>query len=208
MPRRLKPRARDARESDRRPRPPGTIASAAPALATGGTGLPRKEPSDAAKGAVRARLLSDEGATPATLARMLAPTQGAGLAAREARDVSFATCATGRLAGHPGVVCDLAADPLRRGRESGRCACRRPDPRRLASARRCRSPCRSSHRRRPPGCCYRDQRPWHVRRPSAPAFTDDQAQSEDPCNNGIVARAFRRRRRRRRGPAPSWRRDR
>ena len=62
--------------------------------------------------------------------------------------------------------------------------------------------------RRRPRCCCRDEWPWRVRRPSAPAFTDDQAQSEGPCNNGIVARAFRRRRRRRRGPPPSCRTDR
>jgi len=40
--------------------------------------------------------------------------------------LGFATCATVRLAGHPGVVGDLAADPLCRGCESRRCPCRRP----------------------------------------------------------------------------------
>jgi len=119
-----------------------------------------------------------------------------------------ATCATGRLAGHPGVVGDLAADPLCRGCESRRGACRRPDPRRPASACRCRSPGPAVTGSRRPGCCYRDEWPWRVRRPSAPAFTDNQAQSEGPCNDGIVARAFRRRRRRRRGPPPSCRTDR
>jgi hypothetical protein len=62
--------------------------------------------------------------------------------------------------------------------------------------------------RRRPGCCCRDEWPWRVRRPSAPAFADHPAQSEGPCNHGIVARASGRPRRRPRGPTPSCRKDR
>src|SRR5690348_3734509 len=49
----------------------------------------------------------------------------------------IANSATGRLAGHPGVVGDLAADPLCRGGGSRGCACWEADPRRLASAPNC-----------------------------------------------------------------------
>ena len=60
-----------AQISDRRPRSPARSLRPSGALATGGTGLPRKEPSAAAKGPVRARLLSDtrsHGAERATVA--------------------------------------------------------------------------------------------------------------------------------------------
>jgi hypothetical protein len=48
--------------------------------------------------------------------------------------VRFATCATGRLAGHPGVVSDGSADLLCRDCGSRRCAYCRPDSRQPASA--------------------------------------------------------------------------
>ena len=73
-----------------------------------------------------------------------------GLSAAISNALLFATCATGRLAGHPGLVSDRSADLLCRGCGSRGCACWEPDPRRLASARRCRSPGRAvTERRRP-----------------------------------------------------------
>ena len=80
----------------------------------------------------------------------------------------FAICAPGRLAGHPGVVNDRSADLLLpRLRESSRCL---PVARSAAtgSTPRCRSPGPAVTGRRRPGCCYRDEWPWRVRRPSAP----------------------------------------
>ena len=53
---------------------------------------------------------------------------------RRTRTRSSPFCATGRLAGPPGVVSDRSADLLCRDGGSRRCACCRPDPRRPASA--------------------------------------------------------------------------
>ena len=60
--------------------------------------------------------------TPRKSLRQERPAQAAG-------DPQIATCATGRLAGHPGVVGDLAADPLCRGGGSRGCACWEAGPR-------------------------------------------------------------------------------
>jgi len=97
---------------------------------------------------------------------------------------------------------------LCRGCESRRGACRRPDPRRLASARRSRSPWPSSHRAPTAGLLLQGRVAVACSATVGAPFNDGQAQASGPCNNGIVARAFRRRRTRRRRPPPTPRTDR
>jgi hypothetical protein len=55
----------------------------------------------------------------------------AGLPGGKRLHPGFATCATGRLVGHPGVMSGRSADVLCRNCGSRRCACYRPDPRDL-----------------------------------------------------------------------------